>query len=133
MIIELPYPPSVNKGYGYAKKHRYVKPCVLDYKTEVFFLVKKYKKKHAFSTFINPVFVITHLFPPTARDDIDNAFKFLFDALTYSDVWTDDILVKQKLDIMHPPLSRAKVIIEITDLATETRFSHLASVPEIIA
>lgn len=89
MIIELPYPPSINHShYG---NHRLTK-AVRDFRSYVKTLVFIYRKKCPSDLpFRSDVRCWIELYlPDRRRRDSDNPIKPLWDALTGAGVWLDD-------------------------------------------
>ncbi len=54
--------------------------------------------------------------PNKVKRDLDNYFKGLFDALTYSSVWLDDEQVKHLNAHMLRPAKPGQVVIHFTEL-----------------
>lgn len=89
----LPKPPSVNNYYGKPKfgNKPYIKKPARNFRQKVMDIIPK-----DIFTLDFPLHVEVEQRYGKAKKqmDIDNPFKGLFDALTHSNVWTDDKLVK---------------------------------------
>ena len=88
LVLNLPYPPSVNSYWGFQGSRRYLTKKALLFKkiTAESFFVTKHKGfgKARLS-------VTIYLFPPDKRiRDIDNCIKSLLDSLCQAKVFDDD-------------------------------------------
>lgn len=114
MILELPYPPSINTYYrhvggkvlisakGRAYRERVEQIAVLDN------VQNKFKK--------SDLQIVVTLYPPDRRKrDIDNVLKCLFDSLTHGKVWQDDSQVKRMFIEKNEPIEQGQVVIKIME------------------
>lgn len=118
--LRLPFPPSINhywllrKGGG-----RFITPKGKLFRTAVYAQVLMNVKRR--QAFVNGevVTVKMSIVPPdNRRRDMDNIFKALFDALTYSQIWKDDSQIKRIDAIMRLQPDEEKkgyVIVEIEE------------------
>jgi len=110
--IELPWPPSVNAIYGYARGNVYLKTKGKEYKDEIYRLV--FKNEFDFGLDCD-VHVDLFLHPPSLRRyDIDNFNKVLFDGLTDAGVWKDDKHIKTLYTEKREKREGGRVIIRIS-------------------
>jgi len=116
MILTLPFPPSLNKLYGYNPKtcSPYLKPIGKQYKMVAGLLIKQQIKENQFEFIDKPCSIIVHFSPPDLRfHDIDNLYKILFDTLTYAGAWKDDSLCKERYDCKLAPEKPGSLILQI--------------------
>ena len=122
IIIELPYPPSVNAYYGHRSsgKHRvikYVKADGKQFQQDVEVLIRELGISSIFplSGRLAVKVLLTEPAPKRKRD-IDNPMKALLDAITLAKVWVDDSQIddlhikRQQHDSKHP---RGKCTVQI--------------------
>ncbi len=113
MVIELPWPPSVNH-YWRRKGNRYfVSAEGKAFRDETYYRCSKYK-----GTF-NPnqrLSINIEAYPPDKRRrDLDNILKSLLDSLQYAQVYDDDSQVDY-LAITRNPSIEKKIIVTISEL-----------------
>ena len=90
--ITLPWPPSVNHYFGYARGRVYLKQAGKDYRMAV---------KNQIGQQVSGIETINDLvkleveawMPDNRKRDLDNICKALFDAITHSGLWADDSLI----------------------------------------
>jgi len=86
--LRLPWPPSVNDYWGYARGRVYVKAKGKEYKNVVFRTVFRQRLDlHMKDKLV--VYVDAHP-PSNRRYDLDNLMKCVLDAITDAGVWEDD-------------------------------------------
>jgi len=112
LILETPYPPSVNSYWGFHGNRRFLTKKAVDYKKSVLEAFNKSGHK-GFGN--QKLFVCIYLFPPDKRvRDIDNSVKSCLDALCQAGVFDDDSQIK-KLLVQGFDLSKggkAEIVIE---------------------
>jgi crossover junction endodeoxyribonuclease RusA len=92
MILELPYPPSINHYWLASGHRRYISKAGKAFRREVYCLVKAARAVRL----VGDVAVHVELYPPDRRRrDIDNVIKPLLDALQYAEVFKDDCQVAE--------------------------------------
>lgn len=103
MIIELPYPPTVNHYYTVARGRKILSATGRAYKQTVagICVVAMRGRK----PLMGDVSLTLTLNPPDRRRrDADNLLKPVLDALTAGGVWGDDCQVKRLVVEMHEPV-----------------------------
>ncbi|HGJ5854554.1 RusA family crossover junction endodeoxyribonuclease [Arsenophonus nasoniae] len=99
MIVELPFPPSVNTYWLRLKTHICLSPEARAFKGEAVNIIKAAQEKYGTQLFDGDVIVKMSLYLPDKRQrDVDNYSKGVLDALTDAGVWNDDSQVRQ-LDV----------------------------------
>ena len=96
IVLNLPYPPSVNNYYSYTSRGVFIKKHGRDYRKKVVSLFKD--GSDAIEGDLN-----VHLsvfFPDKRKRDLDNILKCLLDALTHAHIYGDDSQIK-KLTLEH--------------------------------
>ena len=97
ILIELPFPPSLNSIYKPGKNKIYSSNELKEYKKKVRTIVQAYMRKNSIKIIDEPVRIDCVLYEPNNRvRDLDNLEKALLDALTFSKLWTDDRLSREK-------------------------------------
>lgn len=92
LILELPFPPSVNGYWGFKGHRRFLTKKAVEFKTLVAYQVLKHRTK--FGKAALEMHIIWH--PPDRRiRDIDNPVKPLLDALTQSCLFEDDSQIRK--------------------------------------
>lgn len=99
MIVELPFPPSVNAYWLRLQNHICLSQEARTFKSEALNIIKSVKEQQAIEKFNYDLTVRIHLYlPDKRRRDVDNYSKGVLDALTNSEIWNDDSQVRQ-LDV----------------------------------
>lgn len=95
IILELPWPPTVNHMYGVMRSGRkYIKPAGVKFRQDVCEIVAAMGLK----SITGRVQLIISAFPPDRRRiDLDNRIKATQDALTHAGVYLDD----SQIDDLH--------------------------------
>lgn len=97
VLIELPFPPSVNSIYKPGKKTIYSTNQLKEYKKKVKSIVQSYMRKNEISIINYPVKMECVLYEPNNRvRDLNNLKKSLLDAITFSKLWVDDSLSREE-------------------------------------
>lgn len=113
MVIELPWPPSVNHYWRRQGNRYFISQKGKEYKETVYYLCEKFRnhfnKEQKLSLFVDA-------FPPDNRHrDIDNILKVLLDSLQFAKVYPNDYQI-DFLQVKRKPEHLNKVIVEILDL-----------------
>lgn len=100
MIIELPFPPTVNTYWRSTATSGRVKVYISDkakkFRYEAFLAARKSKMIAGVKTYHGPLAVTIELYLPNKiKRDVDNYNKGVLDALTYDSVWNDDSQVQK--------------------------------------
>lgn len=116
IIVELPWVVSANNYYRICGRKLVISPRGRVMRKEIMATI--FDKFGGFPEPLKgPVSVILRAYPPCKRiRDLDNLFKGLFDALTYSKIWVDDSQVKHIDATMCEIVKFGKVIVEINAL-----------------
>ena len=86
--MEFPVPPSNNTYYRRSGHHMHISVKGKEYKKTVCNIVSEF---YPIKFGIQPVRVYIYYYPATRRkDDLDNRFKGILDALTSAGIWDDD-------------------------------------------
>lgn len=120
MVIELPYPPSVNRYWrniAVGKKPRtLISRQGRDYRDEVLCLLRGDNRP----MLTCKIAVTIEVFQPDKRRrDLDNIAKAPLDALTHAGVWLDDSQIDELRLIRKGVLADGKLIVTIHLLAGE--------------
>lgn len=112
MVIELPWPPSVNHYWRRQGNTYFVSAKGKAYRNELFY------RCHAYKGLFKPtqrLSVVIDAFPPDKRRrDLDNILKSLLDSLQYVGVYEDDSQI-DSLAIKRNSSRDGKIIVEITE------------------
>lgn len=98
VILDLPFPPSVNKYWRHVKKGRFIQAIVSAQGRRYREIARTMARWQACreSPIREPVCVSIVFHPPDKRKrDLDNLPKALFDAITAAGIWADDSLVHE--------------------------------------
>lgn len=111
MIIDLPWPPSVNHYWRHTKKGHYISNEGKSYRFSVYFLCLKYKNIIPDDARLS---ISVEAFPPDRRKrDLDNLFKSLLDSLQNCGIYKDDGQIdKLSIERKTPLIGRVRVTIE---------------------
>jgi Holliday junction resolvase RusA-like endonuclease len=118
MLLELPYPPSVNRYYRRVGFRTLISREGRAYRKSVCSALRKAGVRPVGGTLA----VGVDLYPPDRRiRDADNTLKSLLDALARGGAYRDDSQIKKLLVVMRAqPLPGGKVIVCIRCLDTST-------------
>ena len=113
-IIELPYPPTLNKLYPNNRSGRRILSAEgRKYKQAVFYIVKQKKIKKLSGS----IKVLIHAHPPdNRRRDMDNIVKIIFDSLGNADVFDDDSQIDDFRVIRKEKKKNGMVIVELSEI-----------------
>ena len=114
MILELPYPPSVNTYYRSIGRGRVIiSKRGREYRESVIAAIAR-KTGGLGQMFDQAITVEITLYPPDKRRrDIDNTLKGLLDSLTHARIWADDSLIKRLAIEMYEPVAGGSALVEI--------------------
>lgn len=112
MVIELPWPPSVNHYWRRQGSRYFVSSEGKSYRDELFYRCTRYRGKFALKQRLQ---VTIDAYPPDKRRrDLDNILKSLLDSLQYAGVYEDDSQIDW-LTIKRNSCRDGKVIVKITE------------------
>lgn len=101
IVLELPWPPSVNHYYKHVGPRVLISREGRRYRDRIASLIQASGVKK----FTDCVSLVLELYPPDfRRRDIDNVEKSLFDALTFGGLYEDDSLIKRLYAEMLEPM-----------------------------
>ncbi len=110
MVIELPWPPSINHYWRHTKNGHYISRGGILYRETVFYSCLKYQGQ--FDEF-SRLSVLIDAYPPDRRKrDLDNVLKALLDSLQKAKIYKDDGQIDYLAIKRNSALSN-KVIVEI--------------------
>lgn len=126
MILELPYPPSINHYYKTVRINRSISIFIgekgIAYRNKVFEAVRKHKNETN-QLLHDPYFpherlkVHIDLYPPDRRRrDLDNIFKGVLDSLQHGVVFKDDNQIDKLTIERKEIIKNGKLIIDISTL-----------------
>lgn len=120
LVLELPWPPSVNTYWRRAKLNNWAKERTIisqkgrKYRTDVRLALMDHVMP---PTLEGPLSVVVDLHPPdNRRRDIDNYTKGLYDALSHWQVWEDDHQVREHLVRFQPKTLGGLVVLKIATI-----------------
>lgn len=114
MVIELPWPPSVNHYWRRQGARYFVSSKGKAYRDTVYYLCAENRGLFRLN---QRLFVTIQAFPPDRRRrDLDNILKSLLDSLQYAQVYEDDSQIDH-LTIKRNSSNDGKVIVTITELS----------------
>jgi crossover junction endodeoxyribonuclease RusA len=112
MVIELPWPPSVNHYWRRQGNRYFVSSEGKTYKDTVYYLCAQYRGLFKPSERLS---LMIDAFPPDKRRrDLDNLIKSVQDSLQYAEVYEDDSQI-DCLTIKRNVLRENKIIVTITE------------------
>ena len=113
MVIELPWPPSVNHYWRRQGNRYFVSSEGKAYKDSVYYLCAKYRGLFKPSERLS---LIIEAFPPDKRRrDLDNLIKAIQDSHQYAGVYEDDSQI-DCLTIKRNSSRDGKIIVTVTEL-----------------
>lgn len=122
MIIELPYPPSLNSYYRHVGSKVMISKNGRLFRDQVNQIAILDNVQNKFND--KDLQVVITLYPPDRRKrDIDNVLKCLFDSLTHAKVWHDDSQVKRMFVEKNEPIEQGLVIVKIMEYQNDF-FQH---------
>lgn len=114
MVIELPWPPSINHYWRHTKNGHYISQEGTNYRKTVQCLCLKHRG--LFSAHDRLSVLIDAYAPDKRRRDLDNVLKSLLDSLQHANIYKDDNQIDYLAIKRNTELS-GKVILEITLLS----------------
>ena len=119
ILIELPFPISVNNLKGYGKGNIYLKQKSKEYRQKVRVIIKREIRLHGYKKLSEQIRVKIIAYEPDNRvRDIDNIKKLLYDSITSASLWEDDSLIRaEQTEFQRNPYIKAKVFLEILPYA----------------
>lgn len=124
LLVELPYPPSVNHYYRHVGFRTLISRVGRAYRQAVCAILRRARVR----PMVGPLAVGIDLYPPDRRRrDADNAQKALLDALQHGRAFGDDSQIKKLLTIMREtvvPGGRAIVCILPLEPSTIKDIEH---------
>jgi len=113
MVIELPWPPSVNHYWRRQGNTYFVSSEGKAYRDELYYRCAQYRGLFAPEQRLS---VAIEAYPPDKRRrDLDNILKSLLDSLQYAGVYADDSQI-DFLAIKRNASREKKIIVEVTEL-----------------
>lgn len=113
MVIELPWPPSVNHYWRRQGSRYFVSAEGKAYRDELYYKCASFRGLFKATERLS---VTIDAYPPDKRRrDLDNILKSLLDSLQYAGVYADDSQI-DFLAIKRNPLREKKIIVEVTVL-----------------
>lgn len=118
IVLDLPYPPSVNNYYSYTSRGVFIKKYGRDYRKKVVSLFKDGTDAIQGDLDVH----LSVFFPDKRKRDLDNILKCLLDALTHANIYGDDSQIK-KLTLEHVGYQKPDglVIATIKDLKCQIK------------
>ena len=113
MVIELPWPPSVNHYWRRQGSRYFVSSEGKTYKDSVYYLCSQYRG--LFKPYERLSLLIEAFPPDKRRRDLDNLIKAIQDSLQYAGVYEDDSQI-DCLTIKRNTLRENKIIVTITEI-----------------
>jgi len=111
MILELPFPPSLNSYYRTVRGRILISKKGRQYRNDVVILAKTNK------TLLGRLSVSIILFPPDKRRrDLDNNFKAILDALAYAGIYKDDSQKDQISMVRSSNVKNGSLLIDIKEI-----------------
>lgn len=117
-VLNVPYPPTLNRYYRYVTGLRRVLISAEGraYREAVREAINKAAQTDGLKTLSGRLEVVIHVSPPDRRRrDLDNVLKALLDSLTYAGVWVDDSQI-DKLEINRIYAWRGRVLVAVTEI-----------------
>lgn len=130
MILELPFPPTVNTYWGTrvtgggkrAFVQRYINHPGKKFRQAV---MDECLVRRAGVGLAGPLSCVVDLYPPDARRrDCDNYGKALLDALGHAGVYGDDSQIRDLRIRMHPKQSPGRCVVELQPLEGQQQTEH---------
>lgn len=115
MLIELPFPPSMNTYWRNVKGRTLISKKGREYRKAVIDIFKNYSSPKLTAR----ISVEIDFYPPDRRRrDIDNSLKAPLDALTHAGVWEDDSQIDRLSIYRREVLSKGqgKLLVRISEI-----------------
>ena len=111
LLIELPWPPSVNSYYRHVGRRVLISRKGREYRRDICAIISSLHIK----TFVGDLEMIVDAYPPdNRRRDLDNIQKSLWDSLQHAGVYKDDSQIKDFACHMREPFRPCgKVIVRV--------------------
>ena len=123
LVLNLPYPPSVNSYWGFQGSRRFLTKKAVEFKHFVRSAYCLTKHKGYGKARLS---VTIYLFPPDKRiRDIDNCVKSLLDSLCQAKIFDDDSQIDSLLIVRKEQKKGGECLVCIAPIACHT--SHIAA------
>ncbi|MBN2293006.1 MAG: RusA family crossover junction endodeoxyribonuclease [Pirellulales bacterium] len=111
LLIELPWPPSVNHYYRRVGHRTLISREGRKYRTEICAILRDLH----FRPFDGELSMTVDAYPPDKRRrDLDNILKSLFDAMQHGGAYRDDSQIKKlNIEILEPCRPDGKVVVRL--------------------
>ena len=111
IILDIPYPPSVNTYWGFSGHRRFLTPKAVTFKHEVWRIAKQCKAPQLEDARLE-VTITLHA-PDKRVRDIDNVVKSTLDALCQANLFLDDSQIDVLLVMRGEPVKGGKAVVMI--------------------
>jgi crossover junction endodeoxyribonuclease RusA len=118
LVLNLPYPPSVNTYWGFHGARRFLTKKAVEFKQ---FAASAFCLTRHKGFGMQRLSVTIYLFPPDKRvRDIDNCVKSLLDSLCQANVFVDDSQIDRLLVVRKEQKKGGECLVSIAPIACHT-------------